>query len=55
MCPNEIRSQYDLGTIPDGDKFYVSTNLAVVGSKKLSESGPSLNSGSGEGEKGGEQ
>ena len=55
MCPNEIRSQYDLGTIPDGDKFYVSTNLAVVGSKKLSESGPSLSSGSGEGEKGGEQ
>lgn len=55
MCPNEIRSQYDLGTIPDGDKFYVSTNLAVVGSKKLSESGPSLSSGGGEGEKGGEQ
>lgn len=32
---NEIRSQYDLPNIPDGDDHYVSMNLGVVGSEKL--------------------
>jgi len=34
---NEIRSQYDLPSIPDGDDHYVSMNLGVVGSPKLKE------------------
>jgi HK97 family phage portal protein len=33
--PNEIRSQYDLPSIENGDAHYVSTNLAEVGSEKL--------------------
>ena len=32
---NELRSQYDLPNIQDGDAHYVSTNLAEVGSDKL--------------------
>lgn len=32
---DEIRSQYDLPSIPGGDAHYVSTNLAEVGSEKL--------------------
>jgi len=32
---NEIRSQYDLPNIPDGDDHYVSMNIGVVGSPKL--------------------
>ena len=32
---NELRSQYDLPNIPNGDAHYVSTNLAEVGSEKL--------------------
>lgn len=36
---NELRSQYDLPNIPDGDKHYVSTNLAEVGSEKLRSAG----------------
>lgn len=35
MSPNELRAQYDLGTIEGGDAHYVSTNLAEVGSEKL--------------------
>ena len=35
--PNEIRAQYDLPSIEKGDAHYVSTNLAEVGSPKLSE------------------
>lgn len=35
---NEIRSQYDLPNIKDGDDHYVSMNLGVVGSPKLKES-----------------
>ena len=38
--PNEIRAQYDLPAIPDGDDHYVSTNLAVAGSPKLSGETP---------------
>ena len=34
---NEIRSQYDLPNIPDGDDHYVSMNLGVVGSPKLKD------------------
>lgn len=34
---NEIRSQYDLPNIADGDDHYVSMNLGVVGSPKLKE------------------
>lgn len=34
---NEIRSQYDLPNITDGDDHYVSMNLGVVGSPKLKE------------------
>jgi len=33
--PNEIRAQYDLAAIPEGNDHYVSTNLAVAGSDKL--------------------
>ena len=36
---NELRSQYDLPNIPDGDSHYVSTNLAEVGSEKLRSNG----------------
>lgn len=32
--PNEVRGQYDLPYIPDGDKHYISTNLIEVGAKK---------------------
>ena len=35
---NEIRAQYDLPNIADGDDHYVSMNLGVVGSAKLKES-----------------
>ena len=35
--PNQILTQYDLPAIPEGDKHYISTNLAEVGSAKLSE------------------
>lgn len=37
--PNEIRSQYDLPSIAEGDAHYVSTNLAEVGSEKLRSNG----------------
>jgi HK97 family phage portal protein len=37
--PNEIRTQYDLPSIKDGDAHYVSTNLAEVGSEKLRSNG----------------
>jgi hypothetical protein len=37
--PNQILSQYDLPTIPNGDAHYVSTNLAEVGSEKLRSNG----------------
>ena len=36
---NELRSQYDLPNIPEGDAHYVSTNLAEVGSDKLRSNG----------------
>ena len=34
--PNEIRAQYDLPAIEEGNDHYVSTNLAIAGSEKLS-------------------
>lgn len=39
MSPNELRAQYDLPTVKDGDVHYVSTNLAVLGSEKLISNG----------------
>lgn len=35
MSPNELRAQYDLPAVENGDKRYVSTNLAELGSEKL--------------------
>lgn len=32
---NELRAQYDLPTVKGGDKHYISTNLAELGSSKL--------------------
>ena len=42
--PNEIRSQYDLPNIENGDSHYVSTNLAEVGSEKLRSNGGAASS-----------
>ena len=36
---NELRNQYDLPNIPEGDAHFVSTNLAEVGSEKLRSNG----------------
>lgn len=33
---NEIRTQYDRPAVPDGDRIYISTNLAELGGEKLS-------------------
>lgn len=46
--PNEIRAQYDLPAIPEGNDHYVSTNLAVAGSEKLKSNGTATE-GNGEG------
>jgi HK97 family phage portal protein len=67
MSPNELRAQYDLGTIENGDVHYVSTNLAELGSEKLRAAGgnsqpkpepaqtePTKKGEDGEGEEGGE-
>ena len=35
MSPNELRAQYDLPSVQNGDTRYVSTNLAELGSEKL--------------------
>ena len=37
--PNEIRGQYDLPAIKNGDDHYISTNLAVAGSEKVTRNG----------------
>ena len=51
--PNEIRSQYDMPAVKGGDDHYVSTNLAVAGSKKLSgEEGGNPESGGSQDEDG---
>ena len=42
---NELRSQYDLPSIPEGDAHYVNTNLAEVGSEKLRSNGGGRPSG----------
>lgn len=42
MSVNELRSRYDLPAIDEGDRHYISTNLAEVGSQKLSGQ-PSIN------------
>ena len=36
---NEIRADHDLPAVDKGNIVYVSTNLAELGSKKLSETG----------------
>lgn len=33
---NELRAEHDMPAVKDGDKVYISTNLAELGSKKLS-------------------
>ena len=48
--PNEIRAQYDLPSIPDGDRHYLSTNLAELGSQKLRGNDTNDGQGAGEGE-----
>ena len=35
MTVNEIRKQYDMPSVPNGDIVYISTNLAELGSDKL--------------------
>ena len=47
--PNEIRAQYDLPAIEEGNDHYVSTNLAIAGSPKLSGEQPATPSEGGEG------
>lgn len=37
---NEIRAEHDMPAVPNGDIVYISTNLAELGSKKLSDSAP---------------
>lgn len=54
-CVNELRHDYDLPAVEKGDTHYVSTNLAELGSEKLSKvSGASNNQPQG-GQKGDEQ
>ena len=47
---NELRAQYDLPTIDGGDLHYLSTNMAELGSNKLSNNGAPT-----KGEEGGEE
>jgi HK97 family phage portal protein len=52
---NEIRTQYDRPAVPDGDRIYISTNLAELGSEKLSGAPqPGRPTNNNEDEKGGE-
>lgn len=37
--PNEIRAQYDLPSVKNGEDHYISTNLAVAGSEKVTRNG----------------
>jgi HK97 family phage portal protein len=37
--PNEIRAQYDMASVKNGDDHYISTNLAVAGSEKVTRNG----------------
>lgn len=39
MTVNEIRKQYDMPAVPEGDRVYISTNLAELGSDKLRGNG----------------
>lgn len=39
MTVNEIRKQYDMPAVAEGDRVYISTNLAELGSDKLSGNG----------------
>lgn len=37
--PNEIRAQYDMPSVKNGNDHYISTNLAVAGSEKVMRNG----------------
>jgi hypothetical protein len=37
--PNEVRAQYDLPSVKNGEDHYISTNLAVAGSEKVTRNG----------------
>ncbi len=52
---NEIRGEMDMPSVADGDKNYISTNLAELGSEKLSGKGGGGASPVAAGEKGGER
>jgi hypothetical protein len=39
MTVNEIRKQYDMPAVAEGDRVYISTNLSELGSDKLSGNG----------------
>jgi HK97 family phage portal protein len=43
--PNEIRAQYDLPSVKNGEDHYISTNLAVAGSEKVTRNGTDRPSG----------
>lgn len=47
MTVNEIRQQYDMPSVDDGDTIYISTNLAELGSDKLRSNGGGRPSGEG--------
>jgi len=47
---NELRNQYDYPSVKGGDLNYISTNLAELGSKKLSDEPSNGSAGAGEGE-----
>lgn len=62
MTVNEIRKQYDMPAVPDGDKVYLSTNLAELGGEKLRggtvtepQPAPQKPTNGGEGAEGGEE
>lgn len=48
---NEIRNQYDMPAIENGDTPYISTNLAELGSEKLSQNGGGMPAEPQDGEK----
>lgn len=49
--PNELRNQYDLPSIPDGDTHYVSANLLKIGDERP---GQNTNNNNGAGAEGGQ-
>ena len=47
MTVNEIRQQYDMPSVDNGDTIYISTNLAELGSDKLRSNGGGSQPGGG--------